>query len=111
MHKPADEMYQLSALLDNELNESEAAEVRKKIIQSEKWRSEYEDLKALNDLLQHWDRIELKDIRASATFELRLLEQLRNLKKHLLTPFIILIFPPHPMPLLNLFLNLTVFSI
>jgi len=93
MDKPADEMYQLSALLDNELNESEAAEVRKKIIQSEQWRSEYEDLKALNKLLQRWYQLELKDIRASATFELRLLERLRNLKKHAGTSFTILILP------------------
>jgi len=93
MDKPADEMYQLSALLDNELNESEAAEVKRKIIRSEKWRSEYEDLKALKNLLQRWDRFELKDIRASATFELRLLERMRNLKKHPVVPVTILIFP------------------
>ena len=80
MDEPADEMYQLSALLDNELKESVAAGVRKKIIQSEQWRSEYEDLKALNELLQRWYKLEVKDIRASATFELRLLERLRNLK-------------------------------
>ena len=93
MDRPADEMYQLSALLDNELNQREAAEAKRKIIQSEKWRCEYENLKALNNLLQCWDRIELKDIRASASFELRLLQRLRNLKKHAAPPFIILILP------------------
>jgi hypothetical protein len=94
MDRPADEMYGLSALLDNELNQREAAEVKRKIMQSEKWRCEYENLKALNNLLQHWDRIEIKDIQASASYELRLLQRLRNLKKHAAPPFTILILPP-----------------
>jgi len=93
MDRPADEMNQLSALLDNELNAVEAAEVKRKIMQSEKWRSEYENLKALNNLLQLWDRIELKDIRAPANFESRLFARLRNLKKIASPPFTILIFP------------------
>ena len=94
MDRPADEMYRLSALLDNELNQREAAEVKRRIMQSKKWRCEYENLKALNNLLQLWDRIELKEIRASASFEPRLLERLRNLKKHAVPPFTILILPP-----------------
>lgn len=93
MDEPADELYQISALLDNELNQSRAAEVRRKIIQSEKWRREYEELKAMNELFQRWDRLELKNIRASATFELSLLERLRNLKKRPVVPVTILIFP------------------
>ena len=94
MDRPADEIHRLSALLDNELDQREAAEVKIKIMQSKKLRCEYENLKALNNILQHWDRIELKDIRASAGFELRLLERLRNLKKHTVPPFTIFILPP-----------------
>lgn len=94
MDRPADEMYQLSALLDSELNDTEAAEVKRKICRSEKWRRSYGELKAICELLNCWDRHELKNIRASATFELKLAARLQNLKKYPVVPFTILIFPP-----------------
>ena len=94
MDRPADKMYQLSALLDNELNDTEAEEVKRKITWSEKWRRNYEELKAISELLNCWDRYELKNLRASETFELRLAERIKNLKQYPVIPFTILIFPP-----------------
>ena len=80
MVKSVDAFYQVSALLDNELKEAEAGEVRKKIRESSRWKNHYEELKALSDLLKLWDKLDSQGVRASANFELRLAARLRNLR-------------------------------
>ena len=78
MVKSVDAFYQVSALLDNELKEAEAREVREKIRESGRWKNQYEELKALGDLLKLWDKLDSQGVRASANFELRLAARLRN---------------------------------
>ncbi|OGF98977.1 MAG: hypothetical protein A3F83_09240 [Candidatus Glassbacteria bacterium RIFCSPLOWO2_12_FULL_58_11] len=92
MVNSVDEFYQVSALLDDELRDSEAMEVKKKISGSRRWKKQYEELKALGDLLRLWDELDCRGIRASATFELRLAASLRNLRSRQSSP-IILFFP------------------
>ncbi|HUU29254.1 MAG TPA: hypothetical protein VM123_15720 [archaeon] len=85
MDKPADELYQLTAFLDNELTEAEAEEVKRKIMKSDKWKNEYERLKELDQLLRLWDEVELKGIKASSSYESKLIQRLRSSEKRPVT--------------------------
>jgi len=78
MSRPVDDLIQLSALLDNELREAEVEEVKKKLINSEKLRREFEYLKALDRLLRNWDRDDIRGIRASVSFEKNLGDRLKK---------------------------------
>ena len=85
MNNPADDFSKLSAFLDNELTESEAAEVKRKISNSFQWRTEYESLKNLDHLLKVWDRRECAHIHASSSFTTKLFKRIRFLTKQSLS--------------------------
>jgi anti-sigma factor RsiW len=80
MNERAD-LYLLSAFIDDELTEEEALRVKREIIRSERWKAEYEELKELDRLLHKWDERELEGIRASASYEKRLIQRLQSLKR------------------------------
>ncbi len=80
MNERAD-LYLLSAFIDNELTDEEALRVKREIIRSERWKAEYEELKELDRLLRKWDERELEEIRASASYEKRLIQRLQSLKR------------------------------
>jgi len=85
MNERAD-LYLLSAFIDDELTEEEALRVKREIIRSERWKAEYEELKELDRLLHKWDERELEGIRASASYEKRLIQRLQSLKRQARSP-------------------------
>ena len=79
MSRPADRQAQLSAYLDGELSEEESAGIRIVLMNDERLRTRLEELKELDRLLTVWDRHDMVDIRASDTYESRLLKRMRGL--------------------------------
>ena len=80
MRKPAEIHSELSAYLDGELSETEAEKIRVKLLTDSTWRSRFEEFRELNHILALWDCLDSRNIRASAGFEVRLVNRLRLLR-------------------------------
>jgi len=80
MGNPAEDLIQLSALIDDELNGIEAGRTRQRLADSAMLREEYRRTKAICELLQRWDRIDSRNISASPAYEAILLERLRRMR-------------------------------
>jgi hypothetical protein len=80
MVNPAEDLIQLSALIDGELDGIEAGRIRQHLAQSALLQDDYRRTKALCELLERWDRIDSRDIAASPRYQATLLERLRRLR-------------------------------
>ncbi|MBW7994990.1 MAG: hypothetical protein FVQ81_00170 [Candidatus Glassbacteria bacterium] len=80
MQDPADSLIQLSAYLDDELNGLEAGRTRQRLADCPRLREEYRRIKDLCELLTRWDKIDCRQVTASAGFEVTLTERLSLLR-------------------------------
>ena len=80
MVNPAEDLIQLSALIDGELDGIEAGVTRQHLIESALLQDEYHRTKAVCEMLERWDRIDSRDICASPSYEATLFERLRRMR-------------------------------
>ena len=80
MANPADDLIQLSALIDGELDGIEAGRIMQRLENSAALQDEYRRTKAACELLERWDKIDCRKIAASPSFQARLLKRLRRLR-------------------------------
>lgn len=78
MTKPADDLLQLNALLDGELNGVEGEWIRKRLAASVRLQEELFQIKCVIETLNLWDQFATPDIRASDNFERKLFNRLRR---------------------------------
>lgn len=79
MNIPAEISAQISAFLDGELTEKESAGLKEMLMKECRWRKRLDEFRGLNDMLDRWDKVEMKNIHASANYERCLIERLRIL--------------------------------
>ena len=80
MAHPAEDLIQLSALIDGELSGAEAGRTRKRLTESALLRDEFRRIKSLCAMLERWDHIDSRHVVASPTYQATLLERLRRLR-------------------------------
>ncbi len=76
----AEVLAQISALLDNELPDKDALDVKKHLLGCKGCRAEFEKLKKIDHLLNEWDRQAIKPIKPSDSYEDRLCMRIRSMK-------------------------------
>lgn len=79
MTDPAEDLIQLSAYLDRELDGAEAERVAALLLTNSVLAEEYNLLKQVCDVLSYWDKYDCMDVCASPTFEHDLAKRLRRL--------------------------------
>jgi anti-sigma factor RsiW len=72
---------QISALLDNELPEKEALAIKKHLLSCHRCRTEFDQLKKIDYLLNEWDYQTTKCLKSSTSYENRLCVRIRALKE------------------------------
>ncbi len=80
MTDPAEDLIQLSAYLDRELDGAEAGRIAALLLTNSALAEEYKLLKQIRDELSCWDKYDCIDVCASPAFEDKLTERLRQLR-------------------------------
>ncbi len=82
MPVPAEDLIQLSAYIDGELDGDEAGRIAMRLVTNLALAEEYEMLKQIRDMLSYLDKIDCTVVAASPAFEPKLYRHLRPLRSN-----------------------------